>query len=233
MGIAGSPDIFQAKMSELMIALEYVRTYLDDLLIITKASLSDHLDKLKKVLTRLREAGLKINADKSKFCAHETEYLGYILTRDGIQPQTKKIEAILAIDPPTNVKELRRFLGMVQYYRDMWMRRSEMLAPLTDLVGECGQTKATKAKGTKKAPWHWDEIHQQAFDLVKTTIARDVVLAYPNYSKQFEIYADASESQIGSVITQTQTTSFLWQIGSCRIIKKAKQHYQNKNSRHC
>ena len=192
MGIAGSPDIFQAKMSELMIALEYVRTYLDDLLIITKASLSDHLDKLKKVLTRLREAGLKVNADKSKFCAHETEYLGYILTRDGIQPQTKKIEAILAIDPPTNVKELRRFLGMVQYYRDMWMRRSEMLAPLTDLVGECGQTKATKAKGTKKAPWHWDEIHQQAFDLVKTTIARDVVLAYPDYSEKFEIYADAS-----------------------------------------
>ena len=202
MGIAGSPDIFQAKMSELMIALEYVRTYLDDLLIITKASLSDHLDKLKKVLTRLREAGLKINADKSKFCAHETEYLGYILTRDGIQPQTKKIEAILAIDPPTNVKELRRFLGMVQYYRDMWMRRSEMLAPLTDLVGECGQTKATKAKGTKKAPWHWDEIHQQAFDLVKTTIARDVVLAYPDYSEKFEIYTDASNSQIGSVITQ-------------------------------
>jgi hypothetical protein len=116
-----------------MITLEFVRTYLDDLLAITKADLCDHLDKLKLVLTRLRAAGLKVNADKSKFCAHETEYLGYILTRDGIKPQTNKIEAILAINPPTNVKELRRFLGMVQYYRDMWMRRSEMLAPLTDL----------------------------------------------------------------------------------------------------
>ena len=202
MGVAGSPDIFQAKMSELMIDLEFVRTYLDDLLTITKSTLSDHLDKLRKVLTRLREAGLKVNADKSKFCAHETEYLGYILTRDGIKPQSNKIEAILAIHPPTNVKELRRFLGMVQYYRDMWMRRSDMLAPLTDLVGECGQTKTTKAKGTKKASWHWDENHQQAFDLVKTTIARDVVLAYPDYSEKFEIYADASQSQIGSVITQ-------------------------------
>ena len=63
MGVAGSPDIFQAKMSELMIDLEFVRTYLDDLLTITKSNLSDHLDKLRKVLTRLREAGLKINAD--------------------------------------------------------------------------------------------------------------------------------------------------------------------------
>jgi hypothetical protein len=77
-----------------------------------------------------------------------------------------------------------------------------MLAPLTDLVGECGQTKVTKAKGTKKASWHWDEIHQQAFDLVKTTLARDVMLAYPDYSEVFEIYADASKTQIGSVITQ-------------------------------
>ena len=183
-------------MSELMIDLEFVRTYLDDILTITKLTLSDHLDKLRKVLTRLREAGLKVNADKSKFCAHETEYLGYILTRDGIKPQSNKIEAILALQPPTNVKELRRFLGMVQYYRDMWMRRSDMLAPLTDLVGECGQTKTTKAKGTKKASWHWDDIHQQAFDLIKTTIARDVVLAYPDYSERFEIYADASNPKL-------------------------------------
>ena len=116
MGVAGSPDIFQSKMSELMAALEFVRTYLDDLLIISKASLSDHLEKLRMVFTRLREARLKVNADKSKFCALETEYLGYTLTREGIQPQTKKVQAILAIKPPTNVKELRRFLGMVQYY---------------------------------------------------------------------------------------------------------------------
>ena len=106
MGVAGSPDIFQSKMSELMAALEFVRTYLDDLLCITKASLEDHLEKLRVVLTRLQDAGLKINADKSKFCAHETEYLGYVLTRDGIKPQMNKVQAILALKPPTNVKEL-------------------------------------------------------------------------------------------------------------------------------
>ena len=115
-GIAGSLDIFQAKMPKLMVALEFLRTYLDDLLCITETSLDDHLDHLRLVLTRLQEAGLKINAPKSKFCAIEMEYLGYILTWTGIKPQPKKVQAILAITPPKQVKDLRRFLDMVQYY---------------------------------------------------------------------------------------------------------------------
>ena len=90
MGIAGSPDIFQVKMSELMVVLMFVKTYLDDLLCIAWASLDDHLEKLREVLTRLQEAGLKVNAQKSKFCAKETEYLGYVLTTDGIKPQQKR-----------------------------------------------------------------------------------------------------------------------------------------------
>jgi hypothetical protein len=100
MGIAGSPNIFQEKMTHLMATLEFVRTYLDDLLIITKGSLEDHLEKLSMVLTRLQDAGLKINADKSKFCALETEYLGYILTKEGINPQSNKVQAMLALAPP-------------------------------------------------------------------------------------------------------------------------------------
>ncbi len=112
------------------------------------------------------------------------------------------MQAILAIKWPTGVKQLRHFLGMVQYYRDLWARRSDMLAPLTSLVGECGQNKTTKAKGTKKVPWHWDEVHQRALNHVKATIAKDVVLVYPDYSKVFEIYTDAFSKQLGAVITQ-------------------------------
>ena len=78
---------------------------------------------------------------------------------------------ILTINPPKTVSELRRFLGMVHYYRDMWAKRSEMLAPLTDLVGECRETKTTKKNKTKKKPWSWDPIHQQAFDNAKAVIA--------------------------------------------------------------
>ncbi len=100
MGIAGSPDIFQAKMSELMGALEFVRTYLDDLLCITKASLDNHLDHLRLVLTRLQEVGSKVNATKLKFCSEETEYLGYILTRMVIKPKPKEVQVVLAISMP-------------------------------------------------------------------------------------------------------------------------------------
>ena len=79
--------------------------------------------------------------------------------------------------PPRSVKELHRFLGMVQYYRDIWARRSKLLAPLSNLVGECRHTKVIKANKTKKVLWHWDVIHQQAFDNVKETITKDATLA--------------------------------------------------------
>ena len=103
---------------------------------------------------------------------------------------------------PKGVKQLRHFLGMVQYYHDLWARRSNMLAPLTSLVGECGQTKVSKAKETKKVPWHWDEVHQKAFDHVKATITKEVVLPDPDFSKVFEVYTDASSKQLRAVITQ-------------------------------
>ncbi len=77
-----------------------------------------------------------------------------------------------------------------------------MLILLTSLVGECGQTKVAKAKGTTKAPWHWDEVHQRAFKHTNATIAKEVVLAYLDYSKVFEIYTDASSKQLRAVITQ-------------------------------
>ncbi len=82
------------------------------------------------------------------------------------------------------------------------MKLSEMLAPLTDLVGECGETKATKNNGTNKKPWRWESIHQQTFDNIKATIAKEVALAYPDFTRPFKIYTDASPTQLGAVISQ-------------------------------
>jgi hypothetical protein len=98
---------------------------------------------------------------------------------------------ILALNLTNNLKDLRHFLGMVQYYRDMWARGSEMLVPLTELVGECGETKTTKMNKSMKKPWRCDPIHQQVFDNVKAAIAKETVLAYPDFLKPFEIFTNA------------------------------------------
>ncbi len=177
MGFGGSANTFQAQIMDLMASLEFVQAYMDDLLIITRGTLDKHLQKLEAVLTRLCDAGLKVNAAKSLFCAHEIEYHGYIPTREGIKPQPKKVQAILALNPPYSVTKLRHLLRMVQYYQDIRARCSEMLAPLTDQVEECRETKTTRMNKTKKKPWRWDPIHQQAFDNVKAAIAKGTVLA--------------------------------------------------------
>ena len=104
MGIAGLPDIFQEKMSGLMGDLKYVRTYLDDLLILTRYSFADHLSKLEVVLERLLKAGLCVNAESSTFCAETIEYLWYLLTRGDMKPLPKKVSAKLALKTLTGIK---------------------------------------------------------------------------------------------------------------------------------
>ena len=120
MGIMCAPDIFQNRMSDLMAHLQFVKVYIDDILLITKDSFEDHLAKLRQVLSTLHDAGLKCNLSKSFFCQEQVEYLGYLLTREGIKPTPKKVQAILNLEPPNNVREVHRVLGILQYYRDIW-----------------------------------------------------------------------------------------------------------------
>ena len=91
MGLCNSPDIFQEKMNELFHDLEYVRAYIDDLLIISNSSFQDHLNKVKIFLNKLKAAGFKINAEKSKFARDSLEYLGFLITREGIMPLPEKV----------------------------------------------------------------------------------------------------------------------------------------------
>ena len=189
MGLCNSPDIFQEHMSALMCDLHYVRAYIDDVAILSTGTWEDHLEKIDTVLTRLEDSGLKVNGLKSFFGRKEFEYLGYLLTPNGVRPIQKKVKAMLAIAPPKNVKQLRSFLGLINYYRDMWIRRSHILAPLN----------ALNRKGVK---YEWKPEHQRAFDNIKRVMAKDTLLHYPDFNKPFEIHTDASLHQIGAVITQ-------------------------------
>ncbi len=189
MGLCNSPDIFQEKMSELFTGLEFVRAYIDDLLAITNGTFDDHLEKLELILKRLKQAGLKVNAAKSFFAKHELEYLGYWITREGIQPVSKKVDAIQNIAPPRNQRKLRKFIGIVNYYRDMWIRRSHVLAPLAALT-------------SKTSKWKWGPMEQWSLDKMKQIISKETLLAYPDFNKPFCIHTDASHTQLGAVISQ-------------------------------
>lgn len=191
MGLCTSPDIFQSIMNELLGDLPYVLVYIDDILILNKKDESedDHIEKIAVVLNRLERCGFAVNLRKSFFMQTELEYLGYLLTPNGIKPQPKKVEAISRILPPKNKRQLRRFLGMINYYRDMWRRRSHILAPLTDMV-------------SKSAPWIWTDKQQNAFEQAKQMVMREAMLAYPDFSDVFHVFTDASDYQLGGVIMQ-------------------------------
>ncbi len=137
----------------------------------------------------MSQAGLKVNAKKSFFAKSELEYLGYWVTRDGIQPVKSKVEAMLKVAPPKTKKQLRGFIGLVNYYRDMWAKRSHVLAPLAALT-------------SNQAKWEWKEEHQKVFNEVKKIIAKEVLLTFPDFNKPFDVHTDASHYQLGVVISQ-------------------------------
>src|SRR5687768_13985202 len=108
MGLCNSPDIFQEKMSELMIGLEFARAYFNNLLIISKTDFNEHLEHLEVALNRFSEADLKINASKCSFCKAELEYLGYWITRNGIKPIIKKVDATYTSNKKKRVETIQR-----------------------------------------------------------------------------------------------------------------------------
>ena len=136
MGLCNSPDVFQEKMSELFVGLDTVRVYIDDLLHFTRVSCTEHLTLLEDIFTRLQKSGLKFDARKLCFGAHNFDCLGYHVTRDGVMTIPKKVEAVQDLAVPKTCKQLRQFIGMINFYCDMWQKRSEFLAQLTALTSK-------------------------------------------------------------------------------------------------
>jgi hypothetical protein len=179
-------------MNDLLDGLDTVRVCIDDILHVTKGSWEDHLEGLEEVFRRLRQAGLKVNAKKSNFGAHEMEHSGCNIARTGIQPVAKKVQAIQAIKVPKTRKQLRGFIGMINFCRDMWKNRSSLLAPLTALT-------------SKNVPCKWTDEHQKNFDAIKRVIGREVSLACPDFNAPFQTHTDACKTQIGALPIRTLT----------------------------
>ena len=188
-GLANAPGVFQELMSIVLQGLEsYSLAYLDDVLIFS-GSKEEHLSHLQKVFDRLRSHNLKLKPSKCEFFNEETQYLGFRISNNGVQPDPEKIRAIKAVEPPKTVREVRGFLGMCSYYRRFIPDFSGIAEPLTDLTKD-------------RVKFIWDDRCQNAFDKLKRELAKEVILAYPDPSKPYKLYTDASDLAIGACLTQ-------------------------------
>ena len=139
-------------------------------MIIFSETEEQHLKHIQIVLTRLKQANLKLKKSKCAFFKKELHYLGHILTTVGIKPQTEKIKAICDMKPPTNQKGVREFLGVVGYYRKFINRFAGAARPMTKLT-------------RKDTEFSWSEECQAGFDYLKTCPTKDPILKYPDPRK--------------------------------------------------
>lgn len=167
---------------------EMVFVYLDDLLLISE-TFEDHLQLLARVAQLLRGSGLTVNISKCKFFMREVKYLGYIIGEGVMKPDPSKVSAILDMHPPRTVRELRRFLGIVGWYRRFVDNYASLTAPLTDLT-------------SKRRQFIWNEEAQTSFDDIKKVLTTAPLLVTPDFTRPFVVQCDASTSGVGGVLSQ-------------------------------
>lgn len=191
-GLCNAPASFQSAMDNVLrCALgKFVFVYLDDIIIFSK-TFGEHMMHLKKVFKLLRKANLKINWEKCQFMSPYVEYLGHVVGQGEIRVIKKKVDAVLRLLPPKNLKEVRSFMGVVNWYRMFIPRCAEISKPLTSLL-------------EKKKDFKWSLEQQKAFDTLKKCLTEAPVLTCPDFSLPFELHVDASGVGTGAVLLQKQ-----------------------------
>lgn len=187
-GLASSPGIFQRMMVKLFENVPNVTIFLDDILI-TGTSEKSNLDTLNTVLQILNDYGLKIKRKKCDFLCTEVKYLGFIINREGIRVDPDKTKAIINLSAPTNISELRSFLGMINFYGKFIKNLSFYLSPLYELL-------------KKGKHWIWGREHERAFVNVKKLLVSCKVLVHYDESQPLVLTCDASARGLGAVLAQ-------------------------------
>lgn len=189
-GLKNAPATFQRVMDNVLKDLQnkICFVYMDDIIIFS-TSLTEHIKNLKQVFLKLKEAGLKVQLDKSEFLCKTVEFLGHVVTPEGIRPNQKKIEAIQKFPVPKTAKEIKSFLGLIGYYRRFIKNFAQLTKPLTHCLKKGVKIEHTPA-------------FLNSFETCKKILMNDPILQYPDFTKEFNLTTDASNFAVGAVLSQ-------------------------------
>ena len=210
-GISSGSLIFQKLMEKILINIEGVICYMDDILVHSKDE-NSHTSTLLKVKERLQEAGLQLNEEKCEYHQRDLKFLGQIISQHGVNPDPEKVDDIKKMAEPKDVPELRGFLGMVQYIGRYIKDLSTTLNPLNQLL-------------PKEKAWYWGPDQMKAFQTVKNRITDSRTLAYLYTKTETVVSADASSFEIGAVLLQKHNEGWKTVAFCSRTLRKTERMY--------
>ncbi|KAK3084156.1 hypothetical protein FSP39_009188 [Pinctada imbricata] len=193
-GLVNAPASFQALMTQVLRGLNWKTclVYVDDILVFS-ANFSQHLQHLNEIFERLTTAGLTLKPSKCSFARKQVQYLGHVITRDGVQVDVTKTDVVQSFPVPRCSKDVRSFLGLCNYYKKFIKNYSTITSPLNALL--CKDTKFT-----------WSTECESAFTQLKQALTSPPVLAYPDNSKPYFLTTDASGTALGFILGQFDDT---------------------------
>ncbi|VBB34777.1 unnamed protein product [Acanthocheilonema viteae] len=210
-GLTNAPLIFQRIIDKLLRGCPQTAAYLDDI-IITGSDIEEHKKNLRKVLTILDEAGLKVKANKVQLFKNEITYLGYVITKNGIKPSPKKVEAIKAFPTPKDRTALKSFLGILNF-------NEKFIPHLHPLVSHLHQLTGTKA------PWVWGATEDDIFNKAKMLLSAETSLAPYDLTTPLILDTDASAKGFGAVLIHKFSDGERPITYASRTLNKAETNY--------
>jgi len=197
-GMMNSPAIFQAMMNKILrdiINERKVAAFVDDVLVGTETE-KGHDEIVEEVLRRLEENDLYVKPEKCTWKVRKIGFLGVVIGSSGIEMEKEKVDRVLSWPEPRNVKDVRKFLGLTNYYRKFIKDFARLARPMNVLT-------------RKDMKWRWEGEEQAAFDELKKAFTMRPVLVAPDLDKEFRVEADASNYATGGVLSM-KCSNDLW-----------------------
>ena len=210
-GILSASKVFQKKIAEIIQGLDGCTNVQDDILV-WGSTKEQHDARLKAVMERIQQAGLKLNEKKCVFCSTEVVFLGHLFSHEGVKPDPTKIEAIRDMPTPKSKQDLQRLLGMITYLGKFIPNLSITTAPLRQLM-------------ESDVEWHWSNHHNAALDQIKKLLTESPTLKYYDSELPTRISVDASKFGLGAVLLQQHGDTWAPVAYASRSLNKSEQNY--------